>query len=93
MGQAAGDAEPQPGDFDASAVPFVAAAARSQAADYGKAAGARAFAVTTCGGWLWRGGPDIVEAIHWTMTDCVAQYRNSPCMLYAVNGRVVFGAR
>ena len=83
----------KPSDFDAGAVPFVAAAARAQAADYGKAAGARAFAVTTGGGWLWRSGPNVAEAINRTMTDCAAQFRNGPCILYAVNSRVVFGAR
>jgi hypothetical protein len=83
----------RPSDFDSTALPFVAAAVRSQTADYGKATGARAFAVTTGGGWLWRSGPNVAEAINRTMTDCAAQFHNGPCILYAVNGRVVFGAR
>ena len=83
----------RPGDFDATALPFVAAAARQQAADYGKTAAPRAFAVTTAGGWLWRTGPNIAEAINRTMTDCASQFGNAPCILYAVDGRVVFGAR
>ena len=83
----------RPGDFDAAVVPFVPAGVRTQTAPYGKATGPRAFAVTAAGGWIWRSGPTIAEAVSRTMTDCAAQFRNSPCILYAVNDRVVFGSR
>ena len=80
-------------DFDATVLPFIAASTREQAAAYQKAQGPRAFALTTNGLWLWRGGANIVQAIDKTMADCVAQFKPAPCYLYAVNDRVVFEAR
>jgi hypothetical protein len=80
-------------DFDSSLVPFVAAPARAQIAAYEKATGPRAFALTSNGGWLWRGGASIGQAIDKTLADCATQYKDSPCILYAVNNRVVFGSR
>ena len=66
---------------------------RKQAAAYQKAQGPRAFALTTSGLWLWRGGANIVQAIDKTMADCAAEFKPAACLLYAVNGRVVFEAR
>lgn len=97
---AAGDASaPQPmltnapSDFDATRLPFVPAAQRADAAAYVAAKGPRAFAVTTSGLWLWRGGADVRQAIDRTMTDCEAAFRPAACILYAVSSRVVFGAQ
>jgi hypothetical protein len=97
--RAAGSAPPpemlfsRASDFDATVLPFVAASTREQAAAYQKAQGPRAFALTTNGLWLWRGGANIIEAIDKTMADCVAEFKPAPCLLYAVNDRVVFEAR
>jgi hypothetical protein len=79
-------------DFDSAVVPFVPALERLQIAAYQKATGARALAVTTGGGWVWRGGPTLGQAIDKTLADCAAQYKDTPCILYAVNNRVVFGS-
>ena len=83
----------RPSDFDATVLPFVAQPARAEAAVYQKAQGPRAFALTTNGLWLWRGGAAIVQAIDRTMADCAAPFKPAPCLLYAVNDRVVFVAR
>jgi len=83
----------RPGDFDPAVLPFAAESARAEAAEYLKAQGPRAFALTTTGLWLWRGGADIVQAIDKTMADCAAAFKPAPCLLYAVNDRVVFVAR
>jgi len=83
----------RPSDFDASVVPFVPAPARLQIAPYQKASGPRAFALTTGGEWLWRGGASVDQAITKTLADCAAQFKDAPCILYAVNNRVVFGSR
>jgi hypothetical protein len=83
----------RPSQFDSTVLPFVAASARTQAAEYQKAHGPRAFALTTSGLWLWRGGATIVQAIDRTMADCAAQFKPAACLLYAVGGRVVFVAR
>jgi hypothetical protein len=83
----------RPSDFDPTVLPFVAAKGRVDAAAYDKASTPRAFALTTNGLWLWRGGANVVQAIERTMTDCLAQFKPAPCLLYAVNNRVVFEAR
>jgi hypothetical protein len=83
----------RPSDFDATVLPFVAQSRRLEAAAYQKAQGPRAFALTTTGLWLWRGGANIVQAIDKTMADCAAEFKPAPCLLYAVNDRVVFVAR
>lgn len=83
----------RPSDFNSTVLPFLSSKARSEAAAYEKAEGPRAFALTTNGLWLWRGGANIVQAINKTMADCVAQFKPAPCYLYAVNDRVVFEAR
>jgi hypothetical protein len=83
----------RPSDFDPTALPFVAAKGRVDAAAYEKAPTPRAFTLTTNGLWLWRGGANVVQAIERTMTDCLAQFKPAPCLLYAVNNRVVFEAR
>jgi len=83
----------RPSDFDPTVLPFVAQPARAEAAVYQKAQGPRAFALTTNGLWLWRGGAAIVQAIDRTMADCAAPFKPAPCLLYAVNDRVVFVAR
>jgi hypothetical protein len=83
----------RPGDFDPAVLPFAAESARAEAAEYLKAQGPRAFALTTTGLWLWRGGADIVQAIDKTMAACAAAFKPAPCLLYAVNDRVVFVAR
>jgi hypothetical protein len=83
----------RPSDFDPTVIPFVAEPQRAPAAEYLKGKPPRAFAVTTTGLWLWRGGANIVEAIDRTMADCAAQFKPAPCLLYAVNDRVVFGWR
>ena len=83
----------RPSSFDATVLPFVAEPARAEAAAYQKAQGPRAFALTTNGLWLWRGGATIVQAIDKTMADCAAKFKPAPCLLYAVDDRVVFVAR
>jgi hypothetical protein len=83
----------RPSDFDPTALPFVAQSTREQAAAYQKAQGPRAFALTTSGLWLWRGGANIVQAIDKTMADCAAEFKPAACLLYAVDDRVVFEAR
>ena len=83
----------RPSDFDATVLPFVAQSTRVEAAAYHKAQGPRAFALTTSGLWLWRGGANVVQAIDKTMADCAAEFKPAPCLLYAVNDRVVFEAR
>jgi len=82
-----------PSDFDATRLPFVPAAQRASAAAYVAAKGPRAFAVTTSGLWLWRGGADVRQAIDRTMADCEQAFRPAACILYAVANRVVFGAQ
>ena len=57
------------------------------------AAGPRAFAVTTSGLWLWRPGATARQAIDKTMDECAAAFKPAACILYAVGGRVVFGAQ
>jgi hypothetical protein len=32
------------------------------------------------------------QAIDKTLADCAAQFKDTPCILYAVNNRVVFGS-
>ena len=71
----------RPSDFDSTVLPFVAESTRMQAAEYQKAQGPRAFALTTSGLWLWRGGATIVQAIDKTMTDCAAQFKAGACLL------------
>jgi hypothetical protein len=83
----------RPSDFDPSVVPFMPAAGRPETAAYQKASGPRAFALTPKGGWLWRGGTTLGQAIDKTLADCAAQFKDTPCILYAVNNRVVFGSR
>jgi hypothetical protein len=83
----------RPSDFDPAVLPFAAGSARAQAAEYLKAHGPRAFALTTTGLWLWRGGASVVQAIDKTMADCAAAFKPAPCLLYAVNDRVVFAAK
>ncbi|MGO9421065.1 hypothetical protein [Roseiarcus sp.] len=82
----------RPSDFDATALPFAPASKRSGAAAYLAAKGPRAFAVTTSGLWLWRGGQTVREAIDKTMVDCAEAFKPAACILYAVGSRVVFGA-
>ena len=82
-----------PGDFDATRLPFVPASKRAAAANYLSAGGPRAFAVTTSGLWLWRGGATARQAIDKTMDECAAAFKPAACILYAVGGRVVFGAQ
>jgi hypothetical protein len=82
-----------PTDFDSTVLPFASEAARAKAAEYLKATGPRAFALTTTGLWLWRGGANIVQAVDRAMADCATEFKNAPCLLYAVNERVVFVAR
>jgi hypothetical protein len=92
-------AEPQamfidpPSDFDATRLPFVPASKRAAAVSYLTAKGPRAFAVTTSGLWLWRPGTTVRQAIDATMDDCAAAFEPAACILYAVGGRVVFGAQ
>jgi hypothetical protein len=69
------------------------ATVRPKTSSYKTAIGPRAFAVTTSGAWLWRPGATPLQAIDKTMADCAAQSKTAPCILYAVNNRVVFGAR
>jgi hypothetical protein len=83
----------RPSDFDPSVMPFMPAAGRPETAAYLKASGPRAFALTPKGGWLWRGGANLWQAIAKTLVDCAAQFKDTPCILYAVNNRVVFGSR
>jgi hypothetical protein len=83
----------RPSDFDPTVLPFVAAKGRVDAAAYEKAAMPRAFALTTNGLWLWRGGANVMQAVDKAMSDCLAQFKPAPCLLYAVNNRVVFEAR
>ncbi len=83
----------QPGDFDATRLPFVPASKRAAAANYLSARGPRAFAVTTSGLWLWRPGATARQAIDTTMDDCATAFKPAACILYAVGGRVVFGAQ
>ncbi len=82
-----------PGDFDATRLPFVPASKRAAAANYLSATGPRAFAVTTSGLWLWRPGATARQAIDQTMDECAAAFKPAACILYAVGGRVVFGAQ
>lgn len=82
-----------PSDFDATRLPFVPASQRGAAAAYVAARGPRAFAVTTSGLWMWRGGADVRQAIDRTMADCAEAFRPAACILYAVGSRVVFGAQ
>jgi len=83
----------RPSEFDVTVLPFVPASMRAKAAPYQSANGPRAFAVTTNGAWLWRSGATPLQAIDKTMADCAAQAKNAACILYAVDSRVVFGAR
>ncbi len=80
-------------DFDATRLPFVPASQRPAAAAYLAANGPRAFAVTTSGLWLWRGATTVEQAIDRTMADCAKSFGQTACILYAVSGRVVFGAQ
>ena len=83
----------RPSEFDLTVLPFVPATVRPKTSSYKTAIGPRAFAVTTSGAWLWRPGATPLEAIDKTMADCAAQSKTGRCILYAVNNRVVFGAR
>lgn len=83
----------RPSEFDATVLPFVPATVRAKTDGYRTATGPRAFAITTHGGWVWRPGANPLQAIDKTMADCAAQSKNAPCVLYAVNNQVVFGAR
>jgi hypothetical protein len=83
----------RPSDFDATRLPFVPASKRAAAATYLAAEGPRAFAVTTSGLWLWRGGATVREAVDKTMSDCGEEFKPADCILYAVGARVVFGAQ
>ena len=83
----------RPSAFEAASVPFVPARVRPQTEAYLRAIGPRAFAVTMAGGWIWRTGKTPTEAIDRTMADCAATLKTDDCILYAVNSRVVFGAR
>ena len=83
----------RPSYFDPAVLPFAAESARAEAAEYLKAQAPRAFALTTTGLWLWRGGADIVQAIDKTIAACAVAFKPAPCLLYAVNDRVVFVAR
>jgi hypothetical protein len=80
----------EPTAFDPSVLPFVPASARPQTIAYRQASGPRAFVVTTSGGWLWRSGATVGKAIATAEADCATTYKNAICILYAVNGRVVF---
>ena len=83
----------QPGDFDATRLPFVPASKRAAAANYLSAKGPRALALTTSGLWLWRPGATARQAIDTAMDDCAAAFKPAACILYAVGGRVVFGVQ
>jgi hypothetical protein len=83
----------RPSEFDLTVLPFVPATMRAKTDTYRTATGPRAFAVTTSGAWVWRPGATPLQAIDKTMADCSAQSKNAPCLLYAVNNRVVFGGR
>ena len=83
----------RPSDFDPAVVPFMPTAGRPETAAYQKATGPRAFALTPKGGWVWRGGATLGQAIDKTLADCADQFKDTPCILYAVNNRVVFGSR
>jgi hypothetical protein len=83
----------RPSEFDLTVLPFVPATVRPKTSSYKTAIGPRAFALTTSGAWLWRPGATPLQAIDKTMADCAAQSKTAPCILYAVNNRVVFGAR
>lgn len=82
-----------PSLFDSETLPFMSAADRSKTSAYQKAQGPRAFAITPSGGWIWRNGPNVVQAIEKTMADCAARFKDVPCVLYAVNDRVEFGSK
>ena len=83
----------RPSAFEAATIPFVPARVRPQTEAYLRAIGPRAFAVTMAGGWIWRTGKTPTEAIDHTMADCAATLKADDCILYAVNSRVVSGAR
>ncbi len=83
----------RPSDFDATRLPFAPASKRAAAAPYLAAKGPRAFAVTTSGLWIWRGGTTVEQAVMKTMADCAEAFKPAACILYAVGSRVVFGAR
>jgi hypothetical protein len=76
------------GVFDNERVPFVSAQDRAMLKGYASAS-PRALAVTTLGGWLWRGGDTIFQAISTTASDCEKTYPGHICLLYAVNDRIV----
>jgi hypothetical protein len=77
------------GLFDNERVPFVTAQDRVAFKTYASGA-PRAFMVTTLGGWLWRSGDTILQAISTASSDCEKTYPNHTCLLYAVNDRIVF---
>ena len=77
------------GPFDAERVPFLAAADRGTVNEYAVSTDQRALVITDLGGWYWRTGDTIVEAIASAAGDCKKDQAQG-CILYAVNDRVVF---
>jgi hypothetical protein len=78
------------GIFDAARVPFVSSFDRASIAGYGTSTASRALIITTTGGWLWRSGDTVLQAIATVQAECQKTYPNATCVLYAVNDRVIF---
>ena len=76
--------------LDPDRVPFVSARDRVALKAYVTAATPKVLMVTTPGGWLWRSGDTIVQAVATAASDCAKTYPNQTCVLYAINARVVF---
>jgi hypothetical protein len=80
----------QPETYDAAQVPFVPLSDHTLLAGYTAEPRAKVLVVTPTAGWLWRTGANIFEATATAFADCQKTYPNQPCILYAVNSRVVF---
>jgi PQQ-dependent catabolism-associated CXXCW motif protein len=78
---------------DASSVPFLSQAGRDGYAKFLEANPQKAFAVCLGGAWAYRSGREVARA---AASDAVAAARKNskgmPCVVYAVNDKVVTGA-
>lgn len=78
---------------DADAVPHVDQAGKEGYREFLTASRHRAFAIAPGGAWSWKGGEFAAEAAAEGALQSCQQGTEQPCVLYALNDKVVFDAK
>jgi hypothetical protein len=79
-----------PAVFDPYSVPFLNRADQARLQSYLAQPRAKVLVITPGQGWAFAFGENIFQATATGLSECQKTYPNQPCLLYAVNDRVVF---